>query len=243
MLANDTQTAQEMLLQLNEESKAVGLKENISKTEYMRSDESTHTPIQLKGEVVEEANSFTYLGQVFNMHHKTNEEISRRCMAVWRAFNSIKEVLEKHSKPEYRALLLTVVPSMLYGSETWSLIKSEEHQLAVTERAMERWMLKITSLNHHVCNEDIRQRTRVDDVVLESIKSKLRWADHVARLKDDRWRKKVSDWYSRNHKRPVGRPPGRWNDLVRGKPGPMWRRIDQDRIKWKAAVDRQLINS
>ncbi|MFH4979747.1 hypothetical protein AB6A40_006456 [Gnathostoma spinigerum] len=116
-----------MLLQLDEESKAVGLKVNIFKTKYTRSDEGTHTPIQLYGKFVEEVNSFTYLGQVLNMHHKTNEEISRRCMAGWRAFNSIKEVLEKLSKPDDRALLFnsTVVPSMLYGSETWSLTKSE----------------------------------------------------------------------------------------------------------------------
>ncbi|MFH4979744.1 hypothetical protein AB6A40_006453 [Gnathostoma spinigerum] len=107
---------------------------------------------------------------------------------------------------------------------------------------MERRMLKITRLNH-VCKEDIRQRTGVVDVVLESIKSKLLWTGHVARLKYDRWTKKVGDWYPRNHKRPVGRPPRRWNDLVRARLGPMWRRIAQDRIKWKAAVDRQLINS
>ncbi|MFH4985048.1 hypothetical protein AB6A40_011757 [Gnathostoma spinigerum] len=131
---------------------------------------------------------------------------------------------------------------MLYGIETWSLTKSEEHQLAVTERAMERRMLKITRLNY-VRNEDIRKRTRVVDVVLESIKSKLRRAGQVARLKDDRWTEKVSDWYSRNHKRPVERPPRRWNDLVPARLGPMWRRMAQDRIKWKAAVDRQLINS
>ncbi|MFH4975542.1 hypothetical protein AB6A40_002251 [Gnathostoma spinigerum] len=93
-----------------------------------------------------------------------------------------------------RALLLntTVAPSMLCGSETWSLTKSEENRLTVTERAMERRMLKMTKPDH-VCNEDVRQRTKVVDVVLESRKSKLRWAGHVARLRDDRWTKKVSD--------------------------------------------------
>ncbi|MFH4976496.1 hypothetical protein AB6A40_003205 [Gnathostoma spinigerum] len=124
---------------------------------------------------------------------------------------------------------------MVYGSETWSLTKSEEHQLAVTERAMERRMLKITKLNH-VRNEAIRQQTRVVDVV-----SKLRWAGHEARMKGDRWTKKMNDWYSRNHKRPVGRPPGRWNDLMRARLGPVWRGMAQDSIKWKAAVDRQLV--
>ncbi|MFH4979469.1 hypothetical protein AB6A40_006178 [Gnathostoma spinigerum] len=89
---------------------------------------------------------------------------------------------------------------------------------------MERRMLKITKLNH-VRNEGRRQRTRVVDVVLESIKSKLRWAAHVARMKDDRWSKKVNDWYPRNHKMPVERPPRRWNDLMRVRLGPMWRRL------------------
>ncbi|MFH4983601.1 hypothetical protein AB6A40_010310 [Gnathostoma spinigerum] len=117
ILANDTPTAHE-LLQLSEESKAVELKVNISKTKYTRSKEGTHTPIKKDGEVVEEVNSFRYLGQVPNMHNKTNEEIGRRCMEGWRTFNSIKEVLEKLNKPEDRALLFnsTVVPSVLYRS-------------------------------------------------------------------------------------------------------------------------------
>ncbi|MFH4981236.1 hypothetical protein AB6A40_007945, partial [Gnathostoma spinigerum] len=234
-------------LQLNKESKAVGLKINISKTKYMRSDEGTHTPIQLDGEVIEEVNSFTYLVQVLNMHHRMNEEISRGCMVGWVracAFSSIKEVLEKLSKPEDRALLFstTVVPSILDESETWSLTKSEEHQLVVTEKATERRMLKITKLDH-VRNEDIRQRTKVVDAVLESRKSKIRWAGHVARLKDDRWTRKASDWYSRSHERTMGRSSRRWNDLMRSRFGPMWRRMAQDRTKWKAAVDWQLLSN
>ena len=53
---------------------------------------------------------------------------------------------------------------MTYGSETWSLTKKQRERLAVAQRDMERSMLGITRKDKK-CNEWIREKTGVDDIL------------------------------------------------------------------------------
>ncbi|KAG6929912.1 hypothetical protein G0U57_004719, partial [Chelydra serpentina] len=106
-----------------------------------------------------------------------------------------------------------VLPAMLYGSETWALMKREEQQLLVAERAMERAMLGISLLDR-IPNEIIRECSGVKDIVVESRHNKMRWAGHTARLTDNRWTAIIAEWYPREQKRPPGRPPRRWEDDI-----------------------------
>ncbi|KHN74308.1 Putative uncharacterized transposon-derived protein F52C9.6, partial [Toxocara canis] len=126
---------------------------------------------------------------------------------------------------------------MTYGSETWSVIKSEKERLAVAERAMERRMLRI-SLRDHITNDKIRNETKVADVNEECWRNKLRWAGHVARIRDNRWTKKIYQWYPRDIKRPPGRHPMRWADEIREVEGPLWQRLAANRERWKRKVGR-----
>ncbi len=76
-----------------------------------------------------------------------------------------------------------VLPTMTYGSETWSLTKYSETKLQSAQRAMERQMLKISLQDRVRCNT-IRQQTGVTDILRKAKQSKWRWAGHVARRKD-----------------------------------------------------------
>ena len=91
-------------------------------------------------------------------------------------------------------------------------------------------MIKVTKYEH-VKSEDIRQRSKVKDVVREIYKKKLMWAGHIARLRDNRWTKRALDWLPRGIKRKRGRPPIRWEDPIRkvfGKFGREWLKTDKD---------------
>ena len=150
----------------------------------------------------------------------TTREITRRNRAGWNSFNSIKAVLIATTDKSLRSQLFnsTVLPAMSYGCETWSLTKADETRLAVTERAMERRMLKI-SIRDKIKNETIRETSGVQDIVLETRRSKMRWAGHVARMKDNRWTSRIIDWYPREIRRRRGRPPTRWEDYIMKKQG------------------------
>ena len=59
------------------------------------------------------------------------------------------------------------------------------------------------------------------------------WAGHIARFKDNRWTKRVTEWTPREWKRRQGRPKTRWRDSLIHHLGPSWPRIARDRRLWR----------
>ena len=125
-----------------------------------------------------------------------------------------------------------VIPTMTYGSETWTTTKQLEQKLRTTQRAMERRMLKIT-IKDRIKNEEIRRQTHVKDIIEKIKQAKWRWAGHTARRDDNRWTKRTMDWQPRTGKRGRGRQKRRWRDDITTLMGPTWTRQAQDRRVWK----------
>lgn len=242
LIASNVKKLQKMLRELDDESKKIGLKLNRSKTKYMRSRDLKKVKVLINGEEIEEVDKYVYLGQEVNMRNDLEGEVSRRKRAGWSSFMSIKDILQRSIPKKVRANLFTstVMPAMLYGSETWSLTKAEENSLSVTQRAMERRMLGI-SIRDRVPNEVLRERSGLCDIAEESRRRKMQWAGHVARMHDGRWTEVISEWYPRELKRPIGRPPIRWEDFVSKQAGRTWRRRARQRELWTACCDRHAL--
>ena len=88
---------------------------------------------------------------------------------------------------------------MTYGAETWSLTKHLKNKLAVAQRSMERAMLGIT-IKDKIRNENIRARTKVEDILCKAEKAKGQWAGHVARMDINKWARKTTEWTPRDKK-------------------------------------------
>ncbi|KAE9413429.1 hypothetical protein Angca_010112, partial [Angiostrongylus cantonensis] len=71
----------------------------------------------------------------------------------------------------------TVLPALIYASETWSLRAS-----------------RFTHVRGGIRSSDLRQRSKIKDAFLYAKQSKIRWAGHVMRMNDNRWTRAVSDW-------------------------------------------------
>ncbi|KAG6926010.1 hypothetical protein G0U57_012991, partial [Chelydra serpentina] len=102
--------------------------------------------------------------------------------AGWCAFYGVRDILQGKINKTTRANLFnsTVLPAMIYGNETWSLIKIEEHQLSVTQRVMERTLLCI-SLRNHIPNEQLGSSLECETLKAGSVKCVERdmWPDSV----------------------------------------------------------------
>ena len=72
-------------------------------------------------------------------------------------------------------------------------------------------MLKL-KIKDKVPYTEIRKRTRVQDIVQFVLKQKWKWAGHVARLDDNRWTQRVTEWQPREGRRSRGRQRKRWRD-------------------------------
>ncbi|KAE9415363.1 hypothetical protein Angca_006836, partial [Angiostrongylus cantonensis] len=135
--------------------------------------------------------------------------------AVWGAFKSIKDVT-RNTRLRAHLFDSTVLPTLTYASETWSLRKQHERSLSVIERAVERTVLGVSrfaQIRDGIRSSDLRQRSKIKDAVLYAKQSKIRWARHVMRMNDNRWTRAVSDWIPWDVKRTAGRPPTRWSEF------------------------------
>ena len=110
---------------------------------------------------------------------------------------------------------------MTYGCQTWSLNKQITNKLRTAQRAIEREMLDLKLKDKITCSE-IRKRTKIIDIIEYTLKQKWKWAGHIARLKDNRWTKRCTEWQPRRGKRSRGRPSRRWQDDITEKEGTTW---------------------
>ena len=83
--------------------------------------------------------------------------------------------------------------------------------------------------------------TKVTDIIEYTLKQKWRWAGHIARLKDNRWTKRCTEWQPRRGKRTRGRPSRRWQDDITEKEGTTWIRKATDRRRWKTLMEGYIL--
>ena len=60
----------------------------------------------------------------------------------------------------------------------------------------------------------IREKTRVKDIIQTIKQQKLRWAGHEARMSDDRWTKRITDWLLYNDKGSKKRVDSIWRNEI-----------------------------
>jgi len=143
----------------------------------------------------------------------------------------------------YRTIILPIV---LYGCETWSLILWEERKLRVFESMVLRRIFgprrdEVTGEWRRLHNEEINDLYCSPNIVRVIKWRIMRWAGHVARMGEDRGVYRVLVGKPEG-KRPLGRPRSRWVDHIRidlqevGCGYVDWIGLAQDRDRWRTVV-------
>ena len=87
----------------------------------------------------------------------------------------------------YKAM---VIPTMLYGSETWTMMKRYEIRLGATEMAYLRRVEGVSRIDR-VRNANVKEAVRQEEV-MEKVKRKQRaWKEKLEKMEDGRLVKKV----------------------------------------------------
>ena len=163
------------------------------------------------------------------MKDKTLKEVQKRITAGWSAFGKYKFIFTNREMPislKRKTFNACTIPAMTYGCKTWTLTKTIVHKLQVAQRAMERKILGI-KITDKIPNEEITVQTNILNIIKHITSTKWRWAGHVARMQDNRWTIRTTEWQVRKGRRPRGRPKMRWKDDIMKWQGATWTRTQK----------------
>ncbi|KAG7297047.1 hypothetical protein JYU34_019980 [Plutella xylostella] len=232
VISESAEYLQQMLMTLDNESSKVGLQMNTTKTKIMTNGEQI--PITISSGSIEYVDDYIYLGQTISFSNALNKEIDRRIALAWKRYWSHKEIFKSNLPVHLKKKLMdnTILPTLIYGCQSWVLTKEVIKKISVFQRAAERSLLNL-KLKDRIRNLDIRATTKIVDAASTVCKLKWKWAGHIARATDGRWSERVLHWLPRDGRRPVGRPKQRWCDDIVEVAGHTWTRTAQERKTWK----------
>ncbi|KAJ4444166.1 hypothetical protein ANN_05955 [Periplaneta americana] len=139
-----------------------------------------------------------------------------------------------------------ILPVVLYGCETWTLILREEHRLRVFENRVLRKMFgakrdEVTGEWRTLHSTELQALYSSSDIIRNIKSRRLRWAGHVARICESRNAYRVLVGRPEG-KRSLGRPRRRWEDNIKMDLREVryddrdWINLAQDRDQWRAYV-------
>ena len=242
----------EQLQNFNESGQRAGLEIKEMKTKAMKMgrEERTEDFIDLGGFMLEEVDSFRYLGSIVNTNNTMEEEVMTRIGAASKCSWSVNSILRSKDVSRTTKLRLytsVIRPVAVYACETWALTKELERRLFVFENGILRRIYgRVRDVEtgewRRRHNRELRELSRLPPITSFVKSQRLRWAGHVARMADDALPRRVLDGIPEG-RRPLGRPRLRWSDCVKqdlqllGVADPeRWREMAQDRRRWRLLV-------
>ena len=143
LIANSTSKLQEMLQDIHDINKPVGLKMHLGKTKVMCNKHVNKDDVIVDGKKIEEVDSYVYLGKMVTKDHDQVQEMIRRIGQGWSTFCKLDNIMQDKNVPmrlKRKAFNECILPVMTYGCEIWSLSTTELEKLITTQRKMERIM-------------------------------------------------------------------------------------------------------
>ena len=247
LLASNPEVLERMLLKLEEITQAWGMCISVPKTKIMTLSRPNGTqplwPICIRGEHVESVDEFAYLGSQVSCDGSLHVEINNRIARAGKAFHMLlrcfrSKSIERRTKVAvYKACVL---PCLLYGSETWPVLKEHIQRLHVFHMNCLRRICRLS--RRRVNNQSVLEQCRCDSMDMMLHAARLRWLGHVARMAEHRVPKRLLFSHV-SGRRSRGKPRKRWTDVVkddlkrRGHTN-NWYRSCQDRAFWRSMLSR-----
>ena len=187
IVAEHREELQGALEEWNEMFKKHGLKMNLDKTEVIWvGKHREELNIRLEGKDIKQVKNFVYLGG--NISENGRVEVRRRIQAGANAWRNVEGVMMDRKisrKLKGEVLDSCVVPASTYGLETLALSELHQHKLQVCENNWIRRIARVPRVERRRM-KDLREEVGTKACIVGKIvKSRMKWAGHMVRMKDE----------------------------------------------------------
>ena len=218
LVADSEESLRVNITTLDETLRKWEMKMNWEKTEVMKvGKERGHYCVEVGDRKLESVEVVKYLGVMISGDGRMEEEIRSRIGNAARVIGVLNEPVWKRKELSRRTKLRVynaiVVPTLMYGSETWVLNKQQESAVQATEMHVLRRIVEKRRVDR-VRNVEIKEELQQEGVLAKVKKSQRRWREALEEMGPDRLVKRVYQ-AEMEGRRGRGRPRKRWNDNFR----------------------------
>ena len=191
------------------------LRVNWRKTKVMRiARKREECEVKIDEEVIEQVDAMKYLGVMISSDGRMEKEVEARIGGATQVIGGLNDVVlrrkELSRSTKLKVVNATVMPTLLYGCEMWTLSKQQQLKMQATQMKVLRRIEGVTRLDR-MRNVDIREKLRQESV-LDAVKRRQeKWRFRLEEMSNERLTKKVFVGEMEG-KRPRGRPRSRWTD-------------------------------
>uniref|UniRef100_A0AAR5QD25 Reverse transcriptase domain-containing protein n=1 Tax=Dendroctonus ponderosae TaxID=77166 RepID=A0AAR5QD25_DENPD len=215
ILAETADNLRRQLHRFNQVSTQFNMKISISKTKCMTvARELTRCKPVIINEIVGQVTTFKYLGGDISSRHEPFKDLKSQINKASLTSGCLRDVIWNNKQmsidSKVRIRKTCVRPILAFGIETRADTNKTKCMLRTAEMMTLRSIAGKT-LRDRVRSVTIRQTCKVEDVIRWGRKCRRWWRDHVERMHPERIAKIASN-VNPAAKRPIGRPPKRWED-------------------------------
>ena len=185
LMAESKEELKSLLMKVKEESEKVGLKLNIQKTKIMGSG-----PViswEIDGETVEKVSDFIFLGSKITTDGDCSHEIKRRLLLGRKVMTNLDSIFKSRditSPTKVHLVKAIIFPVVMYGCESWTIMKAECQRIDAFELWCWRRLLRVPwtarRSNQSILNE-ISPGCSLEGLML---KLKLQYFGHLMQKAD-----------------------------------------------------------
>lgn len=172
----------------SEASKTMGLNVSWPKTKVQSLGTGPQAlGVSIGGQQVEHVDQFCYLGSVIDSSGRCRPDILRRIGIASSSMNSMSRVWSQSKlslATKLRIYETCIVPILLYGSETWTILKADLDRLQAFHMRAQRRILGVR-WQDMIKNVIISEKTGLPPISVPINKRRLALFGHVARLTED----------------------------------------------------------
>ena len=173
--------------------------------------------VMLNGEALEKVDQFKYLSSVIAANDGVEVDVHHRVNEGCKVLGALQGIMKNRGLGMNVKKVLyekAVVPTLMYGSESWGMKVTDRQKLNVFEMKYLRSMIGIPQLDRDR-NEVVRARIGVRRELAARVDMNvLRWFGHVERMDSERLLKKVMN-AKVDGRSARGRPKFGWMDGVK----------------------------